>query len=293
MTTQNWMFPITNPDTAGFRAWGSDLSAKLALVGLVQTADTGQIDWSTVTRPALANTMAGYEIWRYPDSTVFIKFEFGNGPNATNCPGMLISVGTGSDGAGALTGPVTAAKQIHSSITNNLTSPGTNRQSLMVYKDGFFGFLGYLGAASTGSWFFVAIAPTVDANGVKTNDGLCVYYRNSSGANSIADVQAINLDTSTVGSVVTTGTYAFVPYGITASLTGADTQTFLNWMVLPSASVRPVMQIVTVISSEFPTSNTFQTDVIGVTPRTYIALDTTSNGAVTGTSTYKFAMLWE
>jgi hypothetical protein len=34
-------------------AWGSGIAAQIAAMGLVQTSDTGQINWATVTRPAI------------------------------------------------------------------------------------------------------------------------------------------------------------------------------------------------------------------------------------------------
>ena len=58
MTVKQWDFPINHANDADFRAWGSDLSVSLGQVGLVKTADTGQIEWVTVTRPTI-NTKAG------------------------------------------------------------------------------------------------------------------------------------------------------------------------------------------------------------------------------------------
>ena len=47
------------------RDWGSKLSAAIQSVGLVKTADTGQIDWNTVVNGA---TVRGYEIFRFNDT---------------------------------------------------------------------------------------------------------------------------------------------------------------------------------------------------------------------------------
>lgn len=292
MTTQNWLFPIQHSSDATFRAWGADLSAKLALVGLVKTTDTGQINWATALWPTAGlPAYAGYEIWRYPDSTVFMKWEFGSATNST-CPSIRVSVGTGSNGAGTLTGPVSTPRTINASVVS-INAPGTSRQSLMCYADGYFSFFGYINSILVGgvtTLFFFAVAPTVNANGVRTNEGLTLYYHNNIDA---AAVQALNLSTSTVGAVVTSGLYTLVPYGITSSISGANTQSFLHWTVLPTVSVRPVMHVATVISAEFPLNTVFQTTLIGGVPRTYIALDTTVYGASTGTTTYKLAVLWE
>lgn len=293
MTTQNWLFPIQHTSDAFFRAWGSDLSAKLALVGLVQTADTGQIDWATAVRPTTGlPAYAGYEIWRYPDSTVYMKWEFGSAVNS-NCPSIRVSVGTGSNGSGTLTGPVTAARSINTSVSA-LESPGANRQSLMCYVDGYFSFSGYINSIVAGTartLFFFAVAPTVNANGVRTNEGVTLYYQQAS-ANPAA-IQAVNLLTSTVGAVSTTGEYALVPWGIASSISGTAAQAFVHWAVIPPVTVRPTMHMATVISSEFPLNTVFQTTLVGGVPRSYIALDTTVYGSSTGTTSYKLAMLWE
>lgn len=53
---------------AAFRTWGLAYNAKLAAAGLVQTADTGQIDWATVLAATAINTVQGYEIWRFDDA---------------------------------------------------------------------------------------------------------------------------------------------------------------------------------------------------------------------------------
>lgn len=96
--------------------------------GLIRTADTGQIDPSTVVRAAI-NTAAGYEIWRFNDalqatSSIFIKVEYGTGPSAS-MPGMWITVGTGSDGAGNITGTIIAREQLHSANANALSANTT------------------------------------------------------------------------------------------------------------------------------------------------------------------------
>lgn len=107
--------PDMTSDTT-FRAWGSAISAALASIGWVQTADTGQINWTSVTKPVAINTPAGYEIWRMNDSLqstkpVYLKIEYGSGAS-TGYASMWITVGTGSNGAGTLTGQVGTQRQI-------------------------------------------------------------------------------------------------------------------------------------------------------------------------------------
>src|SRR5512138_2499573 len=81
MATDAWTRTFPNSDDGEFRSWGSDLSSRLAGVGLVQTSDTGQINWGSVSRPSEDN-YGGYEVWRFDDALqgtapVFIKIEYG------------------------------------------------------------------------------------------------------------------------------------------------------------------------------------------------------------------------
>lgn len=90
-----------------FRAWGSAISTGLAELGLVQTADTGQINWTTVARPTTTNQSMGYEIWRFNDALqtttpVFFKLEYGSG-SSTTLPGIWLTVGQASNGSGTVT----------------------------------------------------------------------------------------------------------------------------------------------------------------------------------------------
>lgn len=287
MTTRAWSYPISQASDAEFRGWGSDLAASLAAVGLVKTSDTGQINWTTVTRAA-ANNYAGYEIWRYPDSTIFMKWEYGSANNISS-PAVRVSVGTGSNGSGTLTGTVSAANPIHSS-DSGVNLPGTSRTSLMCLKDGFFGFCGYLsGSAGNVAFMFFAVSRTTDANGVPTSDGASVFWGNVVNGSAPPTVQALNFTSNTTlsNSTVT----GFIPGNITSSLVGSDNQVFLHWVAYPR--VYPVMPIVAIVSSEFVTNTTFTSTVLGTTPRTYVVLDNVLYGAVAGTTTYKLAMLWE
>lgn len=282
MTTKAWFFTVDHTSDAGFRAWGSDLSASFLNVGLVQTADTGQINWTTVLRPA-ANTMAGYEIWRYTDSSVFVKVFYGTGGGVAT-PGVQIQVGTGSDGAGALTGPTTPARTC---VDSGGALSGTNpRQSFLVYKDGFLGLLLYRFSAATGTapWGFFAVAKTTSATGADDSRGFTVYRQQPSGTD--PGVTAVNRATSTVLAENTTGNFVLVPMAITSSIIGADTQCFIHWTALPLVLPNPYMA--TVVNAEVPTASTFSTTLVGTAPRTYLALDRLGNSG-----TYKLAMLWE
>jgi len=104
-------YPLNTTD-ADFRQWGSAISAAMAAIGLTQASDTGQINWATVTHPAI-NTLGGYEIWRFNDSAqstrpIYIRIEYRTG-SVIDRPANSWTVGTGTNGAGTITGTILAA----------------------------------------------------------------------------------------------------------------------------------------------------------------------------------------
>lgn len=96
--------PINDTD-ANFRAWINVWHTLLTTVGgWVQTADTGQINFATATRPTLVNEKRGYALYAMNDSLqatkpIILKLAFGSGA-AANTPGVWFSIGTATDGAG-------------------------------------------------------------------------------------------------------------------------------------------------------------------------------------------------
>src|SRR5690606_4107061 len=150
MTAISWAARIRHDSDEMFREWGSRLSSELANAGLVQTPDTGQINWASVTRPG-SNSVAGYEIWRFDDALqgtapVFLKLSYGTGNN-TNGPRLTLQVGTGSDGSGNLTGTLSSTFVNNSSTSH---ASDTAYPSYLCVTEGFFG-LNHKAGMSTGS----------------------------------------------------------------------------------------------------------------------------------------------
>ena len=139
MSIQTLSVAPTNSTDATFRAWGSAVSGALAAAGLVQTTDTGQINWSTVLKPTTSSQSRGYEIWRFSDSLqstrpVFVRVDYGSAQYATNTPGLYLSIGTATDGAGLLLSTA-------SMPNSTLWSPGNPALPFSIAQSGpvFFG----------------------------------------------------------------------------------------------------------------------------------------------------------
>lgn len=290
MTTAAWSTVLDHSSDAGFRAWGSELSAKFAAVGLTQTTDTGQINWATVTRPS-ASTDGGYEVWRFNDTQqgsapIYLKIYYGTGTAAT-APRIRLQVGTTSNGSGTVSGTGSTLTNIVSYSTP-LTSTTTNYPSYLCYADGFLG-LGWkygAGATSAITMALFCISRSTDSAGTRTADGTFVVYQ--TGPSSSA--YTCQYGTSSVSS--NNAYYGLVHNTLTNSTVGTDTQVFKTYMVLPR--VRPCRDVVLTINTENARGATFSATTIGTTAHTYISLS--GESSVPGTSSigvHNLAMLWE
>jgi hypothetical protein len=90
------------------RAWVQAMHDALAAIGMVQTSDTGQVNISTMLNASATNTAVGYEVWRFDDAAqatcpIVFKLEYGRGAGVGYAQ-MWLTVGSGSDGAGNITG---------------------------------------------------------------------------------------------------------------------------------------------------------------------------------------------
>ncbi len=130
MAAQTIVVPSTYimSTTAGFRLWGAAISAAIAAVGWVQTADTGQVNWATVTVPGQGVTTV-YEIWKAADALqatdpIFLKLIYMISTSVPVGPRIQLIAGTNSDGAGTITSAantgvsVTSAFEMFNSADN-------------------------------------------------------------------------------------------------------------------------------------------------------------------------------
>jgi hypothetical protein len=175
MSAQTLSLAPTNSSVALFRAWGLAVSNAIAARGLVKTTDTGQVNWATVALPAI-NLTPAYEIWRFDDALqatapVFIRLEYGTG-SSTGLVAMAFSIGSGSNGAGVLTG-VTLARTVLQTGSNSATtmacfvSGSTNRLLLALWA----------GLTSNPNYFLMlSLERTVDAAGAPTSEGVLVAW---------------------------------------------------------------------------------------------------------------------
>ncbi len=173
-------------DTTTFRAWGTAFAAALEAAGLIKTADTGQIDWATVTFATSTSVSRGYEIRRFNDTLqatkpIFVKITYGN-PAAAGGVSLNVQFGVGSNGTGSLTGSTfqfgstmaaSGVLSLYNAVPPIATSP--LRPIWTSYDSGrvtvhFGANIDFM--SNDGCGF--GIQRTVDEAGVPTNEGFFV-----------------------------------------------------------------------------------------------------------------------
>jgi hypothetical protein len=105
---------LTTTTDAAFRTWAQAIDSAITGLGLVATADTGQVDLTTAAKPAGSGAYAGYKVYRFADALqatkpVFIKVEYGTSDWAATRGGLRVTVGSGTNGAGTITGVVNSS----------------------------------------------------------------------------------------------------------------------------------------------------------------------------------------
>lgn len=287
MATTTYSTPMNTSLDADFRAWTKDISDNLQALGLTKTTDTGQINFTTVLRPAVANTAAGYEIYRFNDALqatapVFFKIEYGIGSNA-NMPMMWVTVGTGTTGAGVINGINTGRQPVcynRESMTPTQTTPFPVKMCVLPgyvmvcfrcnYTGSWGGGVHYTAPNTFG---FFLIGRTVDqSNGANSGDGLC-FYRYYGDSNAALGHVAYFLNFQTQKLLPSSGyieQHNYVPFDITSSLVDGDIQLFRHFMPLPA--VQHNLYICTYLGTEIAENISFPATLVGSTPRTYLSL---------------------
>lgn len=226
--------PVVCASDANFRAWGSEFSGQMASLGALwtQTTDTGQINWTTVTRPTVASTAAGYEIWQLNDSIgssapIFAKIEYGVALTTAE-PQMWITVGPSTNGAGTLTGAWSSTRTICCSQVA-IASTVTNYPSPMCVLEGCGFAAGFkLGATgSNGGYGFMAVARPCNNDGSVRSDAITVYTQsNAQGVVAHTTNFATNtkIGGQTSGAGLAGSSYCCVPGAAASTNTGTNFQ---------------------------------------------------------------------
>ena len=288
MTTSTTTTPIDQTSDAAFRTWVAEIITQLAAVGLTQTADTGQINTSTVTRAA-SSTAAGYTIWRFSDtlqstSPIFLKLEFGSWSGGNTYPQMWVSISTGTNGAGTLNNLAGATPLRFLCTSGNAPLSTTiSYPSYFCCDQSTIGYVGmswkiggsvsYYNASSYGGFH---LGRSNDSTGAST--GSAVFLLTNSVSTTITvngymqcysyTTTAIYPALSALGGYSAYRYWAIYPFAPTVTLTGGAVQVMPGMMMTPSIQFTQCIGLCS--ATEIPPGSTFSSALIGSTARTYI-----------------------
>lgn len=291
MATSSWSSGALHDTDANFRIYGKELSDKLqAMSGLTKTADTGQINWTTVTRAGI-NSDAGYEIYYLNDSIhstspIYFKIYYGTGAATTNHR-LRIEVATGSNGSGTLTG--NGSGTIQQWMIPSAGS-ATAYASYLCVNTGFVGLFWKTTAAFAGGFI---IQRTCNADGTPNSKG-CQLITNRASNNTSVYIRNWRFEsTAAVYTADTAGWLGLVPQNVTdSSLQNLDKQIYATWGNFPD--VRPMFGTAICVATEFSLGTTMSVAMVGSTARTYIAGGTNALGLCANNSgNYSLVMLYE
>lgn len=278
MTTASNATNLDQTTDAGFRTWVAEMITNLVTnIGLTQTADTGQINTSTVTKPVAINTAAGYVILRFNDTLqstapLFIKMEFGSGSTVTN-PNVWVTTGTGSNGSGTLTGVLSARTSLLGGVPG---SPSAVTPSHYCYSAtmGILIFFNKYNLVSNGALISLILFRSTDpTTGASTGDAYeyisTSAVANNGGAATGGSAQCYSYLTSLfVASIVSAGLHASIPFGILSTLFNGGVQVGIQWIVTPKIQV--VAAIAPVTFNDFPVGATVVFALVGTTTHTFL-----------------------
>ena len=289
MATHQYSAFLNHTTNTGFRAWGLAFTTALADSslggGLVKTSDTGQIDWTTVTRGG-QNITDGYEIWRLANSALYFKFEFGTGNGSTSQPQMWITVGTGSNGSGTLTGQLsTRATWCHNGVA---ASTSTNYTTyICVLADVIAICFCANSVSSTSNMGTLIISRTHDSTHTVTSEGYGVIRQVST-----TSISAQGVRTASVASTGTDSTFFCTNVGASTGLdSNSDIRVFIPYIECKSNAVANFAAC-GYVAATWAELSTKVITLFGSTSHTYLSLGN-QGGVNDNASGMSLAMIWE
>jgi hypothetical protein len=211
---------MSNSTDALFRAWVQFIEDLIVTTGgWTNTTDTGQMTISTATHPGGSTTKVGYRVYHMADtlqstSPVYMRIDYGSA-GAANNPAFWVTIGTGSNGAGTITGiafnggasasPTVATGSSGTNACNSYGSASTNRvQGLLFVRSG------------ANDLMIFSIERTKDSSGADTGDGILFAF-SADGGTGLNRTQFV---------VLAGGGQPPTETGVTAALSNQSTSAF-------------------------------------------------------------------
>lgn len=214
------VFAITHDYSvqANFTAWAGGTHTAILNRGWLQSTETGEIDPTTVTVPS-SGAYAGFVVYKTNDGVgtqFFLKIKYGRS-TSTRHPKMEISLGTGTNGSGTLTGNLGGVYDVWAELNDD---GGLNHLSLVAGTAGRLVIITDIQQTSPTSWtHIIVIARSVDAAGAPNSNGMQMWLFGNQ-------------------TLYTKGTQEFIPAPGYSSIVDPQTLIVCPWPMQDTAAAR-------------------------------------------------------
>lgn len=285
--------PVFGTSLAAFQAWAGAIYAGMEAVGLVNTADTGQIDPADVTSVPLTNNTANWyssKMYRFDDllqatAPIFVRVRLGTyRTNNYDMPCREFVVGTATNGANGFVGD-TISFTCHPALYVSASWSGMNPLAPSFYcfnpDAGFLGVAaGVYGGGGGGVTDSVAtffVARSTNEAGEATGDGVALivgnYGRGTSGglANITVPLTGRYLDFASGAGPVCPDVFPRVG-GSTPVVSGTDVVEPQRCYIQTGQGIKPVLALMSMWVNYPATGGEFACANGSLAERNYVAL---------------------
>lgn len=254
----------------------------MAAVGLVRTADTGQLlSTGTLASTPSGNSEFGYSVWALSDSMqssapVFLRIGYRSGSSVANLATIQVTAMLQTDGAGNPVGP--SAGPYYVSPSSSPSSAPNNQHCFAVHNNWLTAIQLWCapdaGSSSNGCGF--VLQRTVDGAGNPTADGVLLQTpgsTNGTWGSASARGRATYLarfPAPAVAVSMTTDDIAHLPGNRIQYNVGNSPQVCPMWVAMPKVRALPGMLCGPAGATNI--GDTFELAVVGPTPRTYMCV---------------------
>lgn len=275
MGTSTFSNSFSNSTDALFRSWGKAFTDALDAAGFTRAADTGQVNWATVTAPLASNTVAGYAIYYLNDSLhatapVYVRFEFGTGffSGGVAYPRVNVIVGKSTNGAGVLAGILLPSTSISGTITASGVETLTTYAGYATAGAGYAALIPFVDDSSVALRpMFFMIERSRDTTGGISAAGLLIGYCSAIGSTpsliTTADKPTIRTVSYVSAAYIEQVPPVSLPYSIngvilgpSASLAAGGIGPVFPWVVMaPGVAPWQSCVFVTIPAGDYPASD--------------------------------------
>jgi hypothetical protein len=287
-SSQNMTFNGTTITSGELQALWQFFAAGMLAGGWVKLTETGEVNTGTVTLPGSNGVSSGFQIWRMNDSLhathpCFVKFEIYRDASASQL-GLGITIGTGSDGSGTITGVRQSLILTSTAVGGTLAVGAIASLPMYMSVDTDRMLIGNRFTSNVNSGGYFCIERTSDENGDITDLGVNLFWgRVTTMRSQLVKWTGTNPAAETVGQCL-------APVGQTSGLSeDNDTTLFPFFMWDIGQPAFPLRSFIGAYTTDVVSAGSTQTINLYGNNHTYMTIENTrlslSRGTVTGFAT--------